>query len=200
MCSSKQGNVGLTKSDALVVVDLQNDFLPGGSLAVSGSDEIIPIMNKYIHLFHSNDLPIFTTQDWHPPDHCSFKEEGGIWPVHCVAGTMGSLFPEDLKLPDSAIAILTATNRKKEAYSGFEGTDLNIRLRSANIKRLFIGGIATDYCVLNTVRDALKNGYEVMLLIDAIRAVDVSPDDGKRAIAEMVSLGAVTIEHKNIII
>lgn len=198
MSLSNQHTVNITDGDAIVVVDLQNDFLSGGSLAVSGGDEIVPVINQYIFLFYSKDLPIYTTQDWHPPDHCSFKEEGGIWPVHCVAGTHGSLFPKGLKLPDSAVAILTAVDRKAEAYSGFEGTDLNTRLRSAKVKRLFIGGIATDYCVLNTVKDALQNGFEVFLLLDAVRAVNVEPDDGKRAIDEMLALGAVAIEYDDI--
>jgi nicotinamidase/pyrazinamidase len=198
MSLSKQGIVNIADNDALVVVDLQNDFLPGGSLAVLGGDEIIPVINQYIGLFHAKGLPIFTTQDWHPADHCSFKAEGGIWPVHCVADTHGSLFPEGLKLPDSTVSILKAVDKTKEAYSGFGGSDLNKRLKSANVKRLFIGGLTTDYCVLNTVKDALQNGFEVFFLIDAIRAVNVAPDDGKRAIDEMLALGAVAIEYDDI--
>ena len=198
MSLSKQALVNIADNDALVVVDLQNDFLPGGSLAVLGGDEIIPVINQYLDLFYSKDLPILTTQDWHPPDHCSFKAEGGIWPVHCVAGTHGSLFPEGLNLPDSTVAILKAEDRTKEAYSGFEGSELNKRLKSANVKRIFIGGLTTDYCVLNTVKDGLKNGYEVFVLLDAIRAVNVAPDDGKRAIDEMLALGAVAIEYDDI--
>jgi nicotinamidase/pyrazinamidase len=177
--------------DSLVAVDLQNDFFAGGSLAVDGAEEIIPVFNQYIEIFQRKGLPIYKTRDWHPSRHCSFRDYGGPWPVHCVQGTEGADFHQDIRFPETAIVISKADTIEKEAYSDFEGTDFNSQLRSAGIERLYIGGLATDYCVLNTVRDALKNGFKVVLLMDAIRAVNVNPGDGERAIEEMTGLGAV---------
>ena len=194
MSSTKVKDQDLGDGDALMVVDVQNDFLPGGSLEVPGGDKIVPIINRYIELFQSKGLPIFATRDWHPQDHSSFKEQGGPWPVHCVAGLRGAEFHPDMNLPDSAIVISKATAVDKDAYSGFDGTDLDEPLRSVGIRRLFIGGLATDYCVLNTVKDALKLGYEVLILQDAIRAVNVQPEDGHEAVEEMKRLGAVSVE------
>lgn len=180
----------LQSGDALLIVDVQNDFLPGGSLAVAGGDEVVPALNGYIRAFESRGLPVYATHDWHPERHCSFREQGGPWPPHCVAGTAGAEFPEALRLPSSTTLIAKAVSPDKDAYSGFQDTDLEQRLRGAGIRRLFVGGLATDYCVLNTVRDALRLGYEVFLLSDAIRAVNVEAGDGLRAEEEMVSLGA----------
>ena len=185
-------NIG--KGDALVLVDVQNDFLRGGSLEVPGGDEIVPVLNRYIRLFESRGLPVIATRDWHPEEHCSFTARGGPWPKHCFQGTEGSRFPEALLISDSTMVISTASETEKEAYSGFQGTDLKARLRDRGVTRLFIGGLATDYCVLHTVRDALKNGFRVMLFKDAIRAVNVRPGDGDRAFDEMVGLGAVPVD------
>ena len=176
--------------DALLIVDVQNDFLPGGSLAVSQGDAVVPVLNRYIDAFEAKGLPIIATRDWHPRAHCSFGEQGGPWPPHCVAGTHGAAFAAALRLPAVAMVISKATTPDKDAYSGFEGTDLDQRLRGIGIRRLFVGGLATDYCVLNTVRDSLRLGYAVCLLSDAIRAVDVQPGDGQRAEADMLELGA----------
>ncbi len=177
--------------DALIVVDVQKDFLPGGSLAVPRGDEVVPVLNRYMEIFSSRGLPVFATRDWHPPEHCSFTEQGGPWPSHCVAGSEGAAFAADLHLPADAVIISKATEPERDAYSGFQGTDLAQRLREAGVRRVFVGGLATDYCVLNTVRDALAEGFEVVLLEDAIRAVDVQPGDGERAVKEMLDAGAV---------
>jgi nicotinamidase/pyrazinamidase len=182
------------RGDALVVVDVQNDFLPGGALGIRGGDEILPALNRCLGHFHRLGLPVFATRDWHPPDHCSFAPQGGPWPVHCVAGTPGAEFAPGLRLPPDTGVIDKATRPEREAYSTLEGTDLGRRLRTAGVGRLFIGGLATDYCVLNTVRDAVRIGFAVVVLSDAIRAVDVEPGDGARAIAEMQQLGAHFIE------
>jgi nicotinamidase/pyrazinamidase len=176
--------------DALLVVDVQNDFLPGGSLAVPGGDEVVPALNWYLQIFAAHGLPVYATRDWHPQQHCSFRKQGGPWPPHCVAGTRGAQFAAALQLPPDAVIVSKATTVEKDAYSGFEGTGLDSQLRAADIRRIYIGGLATDYCVLNTVRDALRLGYQVLLLGDAIRAVDVRPGDGMRAEAEMARLGA----------
>jgi len=182
--------VSLRPSDALIVVDLQNDFLPGGSLAVPSGDEVIPKLNRYIRAFVERDLPIYATRDWHPPNHCSFKAQGGPWPPHCIAGTPGANFADTLALPRDATIISKAQSRQADAYSGFQGTDLGDRLRRAGIARVFVGGLATDYCVLNTVKDARTQGFDVMLLVDAIRAVNVNPGDAEAAEAEMRQRGA----------
>jgi len=180
----------LQPGDVLLVTDIQNDFLQGGSLAVAGGDEVVPVLNRYIGAFLAHGLPVYATRDWHPAGHCSFHAQGGPWPVHCVAGTHGAAFAATLTLPPDATVISKATSLDQEAYSSFQGTDLDSRLRAAGIRRLFIGGLTTDYCVLNTVRDARQLGYDVFVLADAIRAVDVRPGDGQRAEEEMASLGA----------
>ncbi len=182
--------IELQNGDALIVVDVQNDFLPGGSLAVPHGDEVVTVLNRYLVAFSARALPLYATRDWHPPNHCSFKARGGPWPTHCVAETSGAQFAGNLQFPTGTSVISKATTPDKDAYSGFEGTDLDARLRAQKIKRLFVGGLATDYCVLNTVRDARRLGYEVRLLTDAIRAVNVKPDDGRKAEEEMRRLGA----------
>jgi len=183
----------LRQDDALVIIDVQNCFLPGGSLAVPESEKIIPVLNQYIALFKSNSLPIFATRDWHPPDHCSFVEQGGPWPAHCVAGTPGAEFSRELLLPEGVPVISKAMTPEKESYSDFEDTDFDEQLHRLRVKRLFVGGLATEYCVRSTVLDGLRLGYEVFLLIDAIRPVDVQPDDGDRAIEEMKRQGAAPL-------
>jgi nicotinamidase/pyrazinamidase len=180
----------LKKGDALLVVDVQKDFLPGGSLEVPEGDQVVSVFNGYIEFFEDKGLPVYATRDWHPAGHCSFKEQGGPWPKHCIAGSEGAQFAEGLKLPASTVIISKDTEPDSDSYSGFEGTDLDQRLRAEGIHRLFIGGLATDVCVLNTVRSALKLGYQVFVLTDASRAVNVQPEDGPKAVAEMANLGA----------
>ena len=184
-------NTDLLATDALVLVDVQNDFLPGGQLAVPGGDKVVPMLNRYIAGFERALLPIFATRDWHPLNHCSFATQGGPWPVHCVRDTPGAEFCPLLRLPRSTRIVSKGTGPQKEAYSGFEGTDLEQELRQAGASRVFVGGLATDYCVLNTVKDALRLGFRVVLLQDAIRAVNVHPTDGAAAEEEMLRLGAV---------
>lgn len=197
MNSPNRNNLHPQPGDALLIVDVQNDFLPSGSLAVPRGDEVVPVLNRYLQTFKAQSLPVYATRDWHPAQHCSFREQGGPWPPHCIAETLGAQFAAALQLPHSAVIISKATTVEQDAYSGFQGTNLDQQLRAANIHRLFIGGLATDYCVLNTVLDALKFGYEVLLLGDAIRAVDVQPGDGQRAEHEMIKLGAqrITVEE-----
>jgi nicotinamidase/pyrazinamidase len=188
------GNFKPTNGDALLIVDVQNDFLPGGSLAVAEGDQVVAVLNDYLAAFLKQGLPIYATRDWHTPDHCSFQAQGGPWPPHCVAGSQGAEFAPGLRLPEGKLTVISkGTHRDQDAYSGFEGTDLAGRLRTAGVQRLFIGGLATDYCVLNTVRDALREGFAVLLLEDAIRAVNVQPDDGAGAIAAMRERGAVPL-------
>jgi nicotinamidase/pyrazinamidase len=180
----------LETRDALIIVDVQNDFLPGGALAVPEGDAVLPALNGYIARFEGNGLPIFATRDWHPADHCSFRARGGPWPPHCVAFSRGAAFATGLQLPCSAVIVSKAQAPDRDAYSGFEGTELEALLRARGASRLLVGGLATDYCVLNTVRDGLARGFAVLLLTDAIRAVNVNPGDGERALSEMLALGA----------
>jgi nicotinamidase/pyrazinamidase len=186
-------SVELNRHDAVLIVDVQGDFLPGGKLAVQRGNEVVPVLNRYIALARRNKLPVFASRDWHPPDHCSFRPQGGPWPQHCVAGSPGAAFAPGLALPGDAVIISKATARDADAYSAFQGTDLAQALYAAGVKRLLVGGLATDYCVLHTVLDARKAGFEVLLLADAIRAVNVKPGDGERAEREMLAAGAVAI-------
>ena len=197
MATPNQNDFQPQPGDALLIVDVQNDFLPGGSLAVPHGDKVVPVLNRYLNIFAAKKLPVYATRDWHPERHCSFKAQGGSWPTHCVQGTRGAEFAAALQLPPSAVIVSKAATVGQDAYSGFQGTDLDERLRATNIRRLFIGGLATDYCVLSTVRDALRLGYRVLLLADASRAVNVQPGDGQRAEEEMVKLGAqrITVER-----
>lgn len=183
----------LTANDALLIADIQSDFLPGGAIAISGGGEILPVLLNYIRRFHTHRLPIFLTRDWHPPNHCSFRDQGGPWPVHCVAGAPGSLPPAGFEPPASAVMIYKAIDPDREAYSAFHGTALDRHLRALGVRRLFIGGLATDYCVLHTVTDALSLGYAVCLLLDGIKAVNVHPDDGRCAEQDMLRLGATPV-------
>jgi len=155
----------------------------------------VPPLNAYIATFVRAGLPIFATRDWHPPNHCSFRTRGGPWPPHCVAGSEGARFAPGLALPPSTVVVSKDTLPDEDTYSGFQGGALDARLREAGVRRVFVGGLATDYCVFHTVKDALARGYGTVLLGDAIRAVNVRPDDGRQAEAEMVRLGAVPIRR-----
>lgn len=183
--------VVLGSGDALVVVDLQNDFLPGGALAIRGGHEVLPPLAAYVARFTARGLPVFLTRDWHPPDHCSFHARGGPWPPHCVAGSPGAAPPPGFPTPAEAVVVHKATSPAKDACSGFDETSLDAALREAGARRIFVGGLATDHCVLATVRDARRLGYEVHLLVDAIRPVEAEPGAGRRAEEEMIRLGAI---------
>jgi len=188
--------IALDSRDALIVVDMQNDFMPGGRLVVPGGDEIIPLLNRYIAFFHTNKLLIFAVRDWHPSNHCSFQQQGGLWPAHCIAESEGAAFYPHLKLPVDAHIISKATTPERDAYSGFTNTPLNTLLQSSGIHRVFIGGVATEYCVLNTVKDALRFHYITFVLEDAVCAINKQPEDGGlHAIEEMTLLGAIPIHY-----
>jgi nicotinamidase/pyrazinamidase len=173
----------------LVVVDVQNDFCPGGALAVSDGDQVVPVLNKYIQFFRKSDAQIIYTRDWHPKDHASFKEQGGPWPPHCVQGTEGAKFHKDLTPPKPS-EIVSKADKHDEAYSFFQGTDMAKILKQHGVRNLYVGGLATDYCVKETVLDGLKHGFNVVYLDDASRGVNVNPADSEHAIAEMLSKGA----------
>jgi nicotinamidase/pyrazinamidase len=196
-------DVFLQTGDTLSVTDVQNDFLPGGVLGVPDGDRIIPPLNRIIALFLKDNLPLFFTRDWHPPDHCSFQKQGGPWPPHCVRDTPGADFSSELNIPAGAIIISKGTQKDGEQYSTFYGRDAaghtqrNL-MKKFGVRRIFIAGLATDYCVLNSVKDALAGGYEVSVFVDAVRAVDVNPGDGQRAVEEMIRGGAEMVKTDRI--
>jgi nicotinamidase/pyrazinamidase len=177
-------------TDALVIVDVQNDFLPGGSLAVPDGHAVIGVLNQLIAAFAAEHLPIVASRDWHPPDHCSFAEQGGPWPPHCIAGTEGAAFAAALRLPEDVKIISKATAADRDAYSAFDGTELEAWLSERGVGRVVIGGLATDYCVRKTAEDALQAGFDVVIVEDAVRAVNVRPRDGAAALDALARDGA----------
>ena len=184
--------------DALLIVDVQNDFCPGGALAVADGDKVVSALNRYIERFEKSRLPIFATRDWHPEKTRHFKAYGGIWPPHCIQGTRGAEFRADLNLARGTSIVSKGTAADEDSYSGFDGRDdrgatLAELLRARGVERIFVGGLATDYCVKHTALDGLKQGFHVVLLEDAARAVNLQPGDGERAIGAMVQAGAEKI-------
>ncbi|MCE7913626.1 MAG: isochorismatase family protein [Nitrosomonas sp. PRO4] len=190
--------IQLKRGDALIIVDVQNDFLAGGRLAVAEGNTIIPVLNRYIACFQARQLPIFATRDWHPSDHCSFLTQGGEWPPHCIAGSAGAAFHADLTLPDNTHIISKAISQDMDAYSGFTATQLDELLQKFHIDRVFIGGIATEYCVRNTVTDALQLGYCTFVLEDAIQAINQKIQDGRLALLDMVRHGAQLLHFQEL--
>ncbi len=184
----------------LIVVDVQNDFCPGGALPVSEGDAVIPMLNQYIALFSKVGAAICATRDWHPRNHLSFKSQGGIWPPHCIQNTKGAQFPAELLLPREVAVFSKGSGQREVAYSGFQGTGLSERLKRQGIRRLFIAGLATDYCVKETTIDARLEGFEAVLLEDACRGVEVSPGDSQRAIDQMKEAGAYAIHLGELVI
>ncbi|REJ37606.1 MAG: bifunctional nicotinamidase/pyrazinamidase [Bacillota bacterium] len=199
MCQVTQ-EIRLQPGDALIIVDVQNDFCPGGALAVPQGDQVVPVLNRWIEEFHRRGLPVVYTQDWHPQGHCSFRDQGGPWPVHCVQDTPGAAFHPDLLVKGEIFR--KAYLPEPDAYSGMEARrvqdgrlqedqPLPRWLREQGVRRVLVGGLATDYCVRATVLDALREGFQVVVLRDGVRAVDVQPGDGERALREMAEAGAV---------
>lgn len=184
--------------DALLIVDVQNDFLPGGSMPAANGDAIVPVMNRYTALFQSADLPIFATRCWHPADHRSFHAQGGPWPAHCIEWSEGAEFARQLKLPgiDEVVVISKGTDANKHASSGFDGTDLEEHLRKQEVRRLFVGGLTTERAVYDTVKDALDRGFAVLLLEDA--SCPLNADEAQRALAEMRHLGVDFVQYDRI--
>ena len=180
---------------ALIIVDLQNDFCPGGSLPVPDGDQIVPAVNTLVEKFSRAGLPIYATRDWHPLYHASFTAQGGIWPPHCVQDTPGAGFHPDLHLPADATIISKADNPDRDAYSGFEGTNLTSLLTRTGVDQVVVCGLATDYCVKATVLDGLKAGLKVTVVEDAIRGVDVEPGDSRKALTELSNAGAILLQH-----
>ncbi|MEM6783700.1 MAG: isochorismatase family protein [Bacteroidota bacterium] len=187
--------IPLQPGDALVVVDVQRDFCPGGSLAVPEGDAVVPVLNRWVEQAEARGVPVFFTRDWHPADHASFVAQGGPWPPHCVQDTDGATFHPDLLVPDHAPVISKATTAAAEAYSGFDTTDLAAQLRAAAVRRVWVGGLATDYCVRATALDALAEGFAVHLVPGGMRGI--TPATSATALAEMAAAGAVLPDEAN---
>lgn len=183
--------------DALLLVDLQNDFCPGGSLEVADGHRVIPVLNAWAAAAHAAQVPIFVTRDWHPTKTSHFKDFGGVWPPHCIMHTRGSEFHPDLRLPPDAQTVSKGMGDTEDAYSAFQardetGTLLGELLRRRGARHLYVGGLATDYCVRSSVLDALGNGYRVTVIVEGVRAVNLQPEDGTRALQAMTDAGAAT--------
>jgi nicotinamidase/pyrazinamidase len=187
------GGKTIRPSDALIVVDVQNDFCPGGALAVPDGDQVVPILNRWCEAARQNGAKIFASRDWHPPEHVSFEQRGGPWPVHCVQGTEGAEFHPDLNLPEGTRVLNKGTDREQDNYSAFDGTGLADRLRQEGVQRVWVGGLAQDVCVRATVLDGLKEGLDVHLIRPATYPVD--SEGGQRSLEEMQEAGAVVEEQ-----
>ena len=183
------------KRDALIIVDVQNDFCPGGALAVTDGDQVIPPINRLLN----HPWMSVATKDWHPSDHSSFHPQGGPWPPHCVQGTPGAELHPDLAASKVKVVVTKGSHRARDAYSGFDGTRLAQILRERGVRRVIVCGLATDYCVRATAHDALKEGFEVIVLEDAIRGVEVNPGDCQRAIDELKDAGATFVRSSDLV-
>ncbi|MBV9928945.1 MAG: nicotinamidase [Acidobacteria bacterium] len=177
---------------ALIVVDVQNDFCPGGSLAVAHGDEVVGPLNRLIKEFLERGEPVYQSRDWHPAATKHFQAYGGTWPVHCVQNTHGAEFHKDL-IEDPRVRVVSKGLGDEDNYSAFDGTALAEELRREGVEEVWVGGLATDYCVKNTVLDARRAGFRVRALRDAMRAVNLQPGDDQRALAEMRAAGAEVV-------
>lgn len=177
----------LQPGDALLLVDVQNDFCPGGALAIDGGDAVVPVLNRWIEAAVAKDIPVYASRDWHPAGHISFQSKGGPWPPHCIQDTPGASLRKDLKLPPSAILVTKGTRFDHDQNSAFDDTGLAEEFRREGIRRVWIGGLAQDVCVRASALDAVKAGLEVHLIEDATRPV--TPEGGEKALAEMRDAG-----------
>lgn len=187
--------MAIERKSALVIVDMQNDFLPGGALAIPQGDAILLKVNAYIALFQKRGLPIIATRDWHPPETTHFQAKGGIWPIHCVQGTPGAAFHPDLRLPEEAILVSKGMGAEEDAYSAFQARDDQGRalpdvLRALGVQHIYVGGLALDYCVKFTGLDAAREGFGCTVLLDATRAVNLQVHDAELALEDLVRAGA----------
>ena len=187
------------QDSALLLVDVQNDFCPGGSLAVADGDRVVPVLNAWARAFLAAGRPVFASRDWHPADLVHFAAGGGPWPPHCVQATPGADFHPALETPPAVVVLSKGMDPAESGgYSAFEAIDtagqtLAERLRSADVRHLYVGGLATDYCVRASVLDARQAGLAVTVIRDAVRGVDLNPGDSDRALAEMEAAGAEVI-------
>ena len=195
---SRDPEIRLTSGDAVLLVDPQNDFCPGGSLAVPHGDEVMPVLNRWAAAAMRSTVPLLVSRDWHPPRTTHFDTDGGVWPPHCVAGTRGAAFHPDLHLPPEAIVVSKGTRADEDAYSAFQARDdqghlVPEILRSRGTRRLWVLGLATDYCVKATAVAARTNGFDVNVIAEGKHAVNVHAGDDERAWEEMRAAGATIL-------
>lgn len=179
---------GFQEGDGLLIIDVQKDFCPGGALAIEEGDRIIPILNDWIRKARRAGLPVYASRDWHPEGHISFKTQGGPWPPHCIQDSDGAEFHRDLQLPDDVVKITKGVRFDQDQNSAFDETGLSEQLRHDGVRRLFIGGLALDLCVLASVVDARKAGFEVQVIEDATRPANKK--DARKALAKIKESGA----------
>jgi nicotinamidase/pyrazinamidase len=172
-------------TDALIVVDVQNDFLPGGALPVAEGNRVVDPINRVMPLFSY----VVATRDWHPREHPHFESHGGPWPYHCIQETEGAQFAPRLDTKRFHDVVSKGIHPGSHGYSGFDGTNLDRLLRAHGVRRVFVCGLATDYCVKATALEAIDHGFETVLLTDAVAAVNVHPNDEADALREMASRG-----------
>ncbi|HEY6361586.1 MAG TPA: isochorismatase family protein [Vicinamibacterales bacterium] len=183
------------RASALLIVDVQKDFCPGGALPVGEGERVVAVLNQHIADALARGWPVYASRDWHPAVTRHFKDYGGDWPRHCVRNTAGAAFHDDLQLPASTIVVSKGQDAESHGYSAFEGQtseglSLLSDLKARRIGHLYVGGLATDYCVKHSVLDALHAGLTVTLLRDAIAGVNLQPEDSARAITAMQEAGA----------
>lgn len=191
-------------NSALLIIDVQNDFCPGGALAVPDGDRVVPVINRCIEVFSAQRRPVIASRDWHPEETSHFSQFGGAWPPHCVQGTRGAEFHPDMQLPERAIIVSKGMKPDRDDYSAFNatdptGTDLGQLLDELVVEHLYVAGLATDYCVKESVLEGLRLGFGVTVISDAVRGVDLSPGDSDRAMEKMVTAGAVVAASEAII-
>jgi len=183
----------LEEGDGLVLVDVQNDFCPGGALPIEKGDEVVPVLNQWIEAAQAKGIPIYASRDWHPLQHVSFEVQGGTWPPHCIQDTDGAAFHPELRLPKNAVKITKGVRFDQDQNSAFDQTGLAEQLKRNNVKRLWVGGLALDVCVLATVLDARRLGFEVHVILEATRPV--TPEGGEEAIRRMREAGATIVSE-----
>ena len=192
-------------NSALVIVDVQNDFCPGGALEVYNADEIILVINRYMELFRGKGLPIIASRDWHPRETKHFEKYGGIWPEHCVQRSFGAMFRAGLLLPPDTLVFSKGMDPERDDYSALQarndtGTSMTDVLKKVGIRELYICGLATDYCVRQTALEGLHLGFSITVLVDAVRGVELNPGDSKRALDELEAAGAVLMVVEDLFI
>ena len=192
-------------NSALVIVDVQNDFCPGGALEVYNADEIILVINRYMELFRGKGLPIIASRDWHPRETKHFEKYGGIWPEHCVQRSFGAMFRAGLLLPPDTMVFSKGMDPERDDYSALQarkdtGTSMTDFLKKVGIRELYICGLATDYCVRQTALEGLHLGFSITVLVDAVRGVELNPGDSKRALDELEAAGAVLMVVEDLFI
>ncbi len=173
--------------DALLIIDVQNDFCPGGALPIAEGDQVVPVLNSWIDTASQAGIPIYLSRDWHPKHHPSFTEEGGLWPVHCLQDTAGAAFHAGLHIPPEAVIVTKGTRLDQDQNSAFDQTGLAVHLHKISIKRLIVGGLAEDVCVLATVLDARTEGFAVSVIVAGTRPVTPAGDAAARQ--KMLAVG-----------